>query len=336
METVLKLEHLKVNSIVEKINSAKSIILSTHKQCDGDGLGAIIGLYYALKKANKDVRLFTVDEVPRKYHFLKFDEFLEIFEEPHAPIEATDLCLIFDTNDFRMVEPLYSEVSKKCTDVLFVDHHPILNDGPEPNAGSYIDTTAASTGEIAYSIIKALNIDLDANIARALYTSIVFDTQLFRFVKSAEASHLISAELIKYEKDPEEIHRELFSTYTIGKVAFLGHVLSKIEYHSKGQVAVLLIKDKYLHRHNLDVDDSRDIIDMIMNIRELKCAALFREITEGQYKLSLRSKGKAEILSVAESFQGGGHLYAAGAYIEGDYEKIKQQTVDLLTQKLKS
>lgn len=336
METVLKLEHLKVDSIAEKIQAANSILLSTHKQCDGDGLGAILGLYYALKKINKNVRVFTVDEVPRKYHFLNFNDFLEIYEEKHKPIEQTDLCLIFDTNDFRMVEPLFSELTKKCNEVLFVDHHPILNDGPEPNIGSFIDTSAASTGEIAYSIIKRLNIELDKNIARALYTSIVFDTQLFRFVKSATSSHLISADLIQYEKDPEEIHRELFSTYSIGKVAFLGHVLSKIEYHTKGQVAVLLIKDKYLHRHNLDVDDSRDIIDMIMNIKELKCAALFREITEGKYKLSLRSKGEAEILSVAEGFQGGGHLYAAGAYIEGNYEEIKQQTVDLLTQKLKS
>lgn len=336
METVLKLEHLKVNSIVDKIKSANRILLTTHKQCDGDGLGAILGLYYALKKINKKVRVFTVDKVPRKYHFLNFNNFLEIYEDQHAEIQNTDLVLIFDTNDHRMVDPLYKELTKKCEQVLFVDHHPILNDGPEPNAGSYVDTSAASTGEIAYFIIKALNIELDRNIARALYTSIVFDTQLFRFVKSASTSHLISADLIKYETEPEEIHRELFSTYTIGKVAFLGHVLSKIEYHANGEIAVLLIKDKYLLRHNLDVDDSRDIIDMIMNIKELKCAALFREITEGKYKLSLRSKGEAEILSVAESFQGGGHLYAAGAYIEGDYESIKKTTVNQLTQKLKS
>ena len=71
---------------------------------------------------------------------------------------------------------------------------------------------------------------LDQNIARALYTSISFDTQLFRFVKSSSTSHLISAELIEYEKNPEEIHRHLFSTYTIGKVNFLAQVLNKIEF----------------------------------------------------------------------------------------------------------
>jgi phosphoesterase RecJ-like protein len=233
-----------------------------------------------------------------------------------------------------MVDPLYAELEKHCREILFVDHHPVLNQGPEPTPGSFIDTRAASTGEISYFLIKGLGIRLDENIARALYTSIAFDTQLFRYVKSSPTSHLICAELLEYERNPEEIHQCLFSTHTIGKVAFLSKVLSQIEFFGNGSVAVLKLRSQDLDDHDLEMDDSRDVIDMIMNINSLQAAALFREEAPNTYKLSLRSKGKIEILGVAESFQGGGHLFAAGALLHGKYQDLKLQVVNQLLHRL--
>ena len=34
----------------KKIKSAKNILLTTHKMCDGDGLGSLLGMYHAFKK----------------------------------------------------------------------------------------------------------------------------------------------------------------------------------------------------------------------------------------------------------------------------------------------
>lgn len=325
---------LNINSLVKKIQAAQSIILTTHKQCDGDGLGAQLGLFHALKKMGKNVRVLCVDEVPKKYRFLEPEKFLEIYEGPHAPIGPTDLALIFDTNDRRIVEPLYSELVTKCREILFVDHHPILNQGPEPTAGSFIDTRAASTGEIAFHIVKELGVRLDAKIARALYTSIAFDTQVFRYVRNSPTSHLICAELLEFEHNPEEIHSHLFSTYTPGKIAFLAKALSNIEYFGEGRVAVLKLSSDDLASNNLDMDDSRDVIDMIMNISSVQVAALFRQDEPTGYKLSLRSKGKLEILGVAENFAGGGHMSAAGAFVRGDYEELKKEVVNQLIQRL--
>lgn len=329
-----RLTTLNVDSLVKKIKAAESIILSTHKQCDGDGLGAQLGLYHGLKKIGKKVRVLCVDEVPKKYEFLEPDRYLETFEGPHSPITKTDLALIFDTNDRRLVEPLYSELEINVKEILFVDHHPVLNQGPEPTAGSFIDTRAASTGEIAFSLIKELGIRIDEKIARAIYTSIVFDTQLFKFVKNAPTSHLICAELIEYIPNSEEIHRYLFATHTIEKIKFLSKVLGEIEYFGEGTVATLKLKAQDLLDHNLDMDDSRDVIDMIMNVNSLQAAALFREDAKDEYKLSLRSKGAIEVLGIAETFDGGGHMYAAGATVYGDYSELKEKVVNLLLNRL--
>lgn len=334
MLTTARLNNLDVEPIVKKIRTAQNILLSTHKQCDGDGLGAQLALFHALRKMGKDVRVLCVDAIPKKYGFLDPDKYVETYEGPHSPLESTDLVLIFDTNDRRLVEPLYSELEKTAKEILFVDHHPVLNQGPEPTAGSFVDTRAASTGEISYFIIKALGVHLDENIARALYTSIAFDTQLFKFVKNSPTSHLICAELLSFVKNAEEIHRHLFATHTIEKVAFLSKVLGEIEYFGEGRVAVLKLRSQDLLDHNLDMDDSRDVIDMIMNVNSLQAAALFREDAPNEYKLSLRSKGQIEVLGVAEAFEGGGHMYAAGASIKGNFNQIKQKVVDLLLRRM--
>tara|TARA_B100000749_G_scaffold84052_1_gene63904 strand:- start:48415 stop:49467 length:1053 start_codon:yes stop_codon:yes gene_type:complete len=324
-----------VSSIARKLERANSIILTTHKQCDGDGLGAILGLYHALKHTDKTVRVLLVDEIPAKYSFLDGEEYAEIFEGPHEPVKSTDMCLIFDTNDFRLVEPLWETLVKNCDEVLFVDHHPILSQGPLPTEGSYINTNAASTGEVAYYIIQEMGLPLDEASARALYTSIAFDTQLFRYVKSRPNSHLVAAELLKLEKNPEIIHKEIFSTYTVGKMKFLSEALGDIEYHFNEKVAVLHIRDGQLKNYSLDIDDSRDVIDMIMNITSVEAAALFREDAPGEFKMSLRSKGKAEVISIAEEFGGGGHRFAAGAPTRGNYQEIKNRVVELLIGQLK-
>jgi bifunctional oligoribonuclease and PAP phosphatase NrnA len=329
-----RLSLLNVDSLVKKIKAANSIILTTHKQCDGDGLGALLGLFHALKKTGKIVRALTVDAVPRKYQFLEPNRFLEAYEGPHKPLERTDIALIFDTNDRRLVEPLFTALENKCKEILFVDHHPVLNAGPEPTSGSYIETRAASTGEIAFFLIKALGIHWDEKIARALYTSIAFDTQLFKFVKNSVNSHLMAAELLHLVPHAEEIHRHLFSTHTREKVAFLSKAFSQIEYFGGGRVAVLKLHRTDLTDHMLEMDDSRDVIDMIMNINSLEAAALFREDAPNEYKLSLRSKGRIEVLGVAEAFQGGGHMFAAGASIQGDYPELRKKTVELLLSRL--
>jgi phosphoesterase RecJ-like protein len=330
MVTTARLNTLNVDPIAKKVTSANSILLTTHRQCDGDGLGAMLGLYHSLKKMGKIVRVLAVDEVPKKYNFLEPEKHLEVFDKLETPIEKTDLVLIFDTNDRRLVEPLYTELENHTRDIIFVDHHPILNQGPEPTPGSFIDTNAASTGEIAYFLIKKLGLRLDKNVARALYTSLAFDTQVFKFVKNSPNTHLICAELLEFEKDAEMIHRSLFSNYTRQKVTYIGKVLGEVEYFADDRVALLNLSIEDLDAHDLEMDDTRDIIDMIMSINSVEAAALFREEATDVYRMSLRSKGKMEILSIAEACGGGGHLYAAGAEIHGKYDDIMAKVKKLM------
>ncbi|MGE3973283.1 MAG: bifunctional oligoribonuclease/PAP phosphatase NrnA [Bdellovibrionales bacterium] len=319
-----------MKQLIQRIQKAKNIILSTHRQCDGDGLGAQLALYHALVKIGKEVRILNVDPTPKKYAFLKGFQEIQYFERAYDPIAKTDLVLVFDTNDARLLGELFHEFKKHSREVIFVDHHPVLEQGPTPTLGSYIDTNAASTGEIAYNIIKDLGIELDSNIAQNLYTSIVFDTQLFRFIRSSPNSHLISAELLQHKINAEEIHRSLFGNQTISKISFLAKALLQIEYYSDRKIAVLKVRDKDLIDHGLNTDETNDIIDMIMNIESIEVAVVFREDGVDDYKISFRSKGKYRVLQIAEDLGGGGHPFSAGAYKKGNFDQLKSKTLSLM------
>lgn len=324
-----------LKKLAQKIHRAKRLLLTTHRQCDGDGLGAQLALFHALKKIGKDVRILNVDPTPKKYAFLKGYQDIQYYERTYDEIKKTDLALIFDTNDERLLNGLYGELSKTCKEILFVDHHPILEKGPNPTVGSFINVSAASTGEIVYELIQELNIPLDEPIAQNLYASIIFDTQLFRFIRSSPNSYLICADLLKQKISADDIHRHLFGNQTISKMTFLAKALLQIEYLSDRKIALLKVRDKDLIDHGLEMDETRDIIDMIMNIDSIEAAILFREDGPNEFKLSLRSKGKYKVLEVAESLGGGGHDFSAGAFLKGPYEKLKEQTLSLVAKHFK-
>lgn len=315
-----------LKTIADKLHSAHSVVLSTHRHCDGDGFGAQLALFHALRKMGKQVQILNVDRPPHRYDFL-LPAPVEVFENGAQPLTNASLALIFDTNDHRLVEPLFSELRRTCEEVLFIDHHPVLKNGPTPTPESWIDTSAASTGELVFDLIQELKVAFDPVIARALYTSIVFDTQIFRYVKSSPRSHLMAAELLRYERRPEEIHRHLFATYTVEKTAFLARALGHVEYLEAGRIAFIHLDAKDLRESRLALDESGDVIDFLMNVESVIAAALIREDEPGRFKISLRSKPPIEILKVAESLGGGGHMTSAGAYCAGDSRSLREKIV---------
>lgn len=322
-------------SIAKKILKARNILLTTHREPDGDGIGAEFALYQGLKKIGKDVRILNPDKPAPKYNFITKLCPNQCFNGPHDEIQPTDLAIVLDTNDHRLLEPMYGEMSKKCAEIVFIDHHPVLEHGPQPGAGSLVDIKAASTGEVVYYILNELNIPLDQIIAKAIYTSIVFDTQIFRYIRNSPTSHQIAAELVKFDIQPGTIHRTIFGDFTKEKLIFVARVLNHIEFFEDDKIAFLRVKNSDLKELGLEAENIRDLIDMVMNIETLEAAVLVRQDGEKQFKLSLRSKGRIEVLGIAEKLGGGGHIFAAGAFVKDTLDNIRTVTVDWIREQLK-
>ena len=55
-----------LDEILKEINKAKSIVILTHKNPDGDAIGSSLAMYQCLKKLGKNVDMI-IPEIPRAF-----------------------------------------------------------------------------------------------------------------------------------------------------------------------------------------------------------------------------------------------------------------------------
>lgn len=325
------MSHIQISlkKLASKILAAKSLICTTHKMCDGDGLGSLLAFHHALS-VKKAIRSVTVDKVSDKYHFLSPERYIDRFDQLRTPIEPMEIALVFDTNDSRRIQPLYEELKKKCREIIYIDHHPILENGPKPSEHSIVDTTAASTGQICYFLLKEMGIAINTQIATALYTSIVFDTQRFHFIKNSGVSHTICADLCNYIEDNERIYHYLFGINSLEKINLLSQSIKQTEYFHQNKVAVLEISKKKLDESNLNIGDACDFLDMNLTVDSIQVSILIINLSDNKYKLSFRSKNW-NMLKLAEVFNGGGHKNSSGATLIGYAKNPKTEILKALS-----
>jgi len=317
-----------LKKLSHRIQKAKNLVLTTHKICDGDGLGAMLGMYHALVKMEKPVRAISVDKISNKYRLLDIDQYTENFEQLKDPIKPTELALVFDTNDYRRIQPLYDTLHTQCEDIIYIDHHVIL-EGLKISEDSIVVPSAASTGEICYFLLKEMGISIDPRIATALYVSIVFDTQRFRFIKRSPISHTICSELCKYIEDNESLYNHIFGVTSLEKMNLLAKTIQNTEYFYKHQVALLWLTIEELNKYHLSIEDACDFLDMTLEVDSTQLAVLIVPLSKNEYKLSFRSK-KIDVSKVAGVFKGGGHKFSSGASLKNYEKNLKQEILKSL------
>ena len=58
---------------------------------------------------------------------------------------------------------------------------------------------------------------------------------------------------------------------------------------------------------------------------------MFRQLPDGNFKVSLRSRGEVNVEKIARRFGGGGHRNAAGFSSEKAREELERETISSLT-----
>ncbi len=71
------------------------------------------------------------------------------------------------------------------------------------------------------------------------------------------------------------------------------------------------------------------MVTLPQKISSTKISILIKEINDGEYKISFRSKGKTDVAQLAERLGGGGHPNAAGAKMNGKLSQIKKEILEL-------
>ena len=179
------------------------------------------------------------------------------------------------------------------------------------------------------TLIDAVGVALDPAIATHLYLAILTDTGSFHFSHMSPRTFEIAKRCVAAGADPQWIARTHYDSNSLGRVRLFGAVLNGMTVHSS-RVAVLSLGQRQMADLGATEDDTDGLINFPLTVKEIEAVGFFKEVADGRWRLSLRSKGAVDIGAVARQFGGGGHRNAAGCSMEGELSALEGAIAALL------
>ena len=297
-----------MNDVFEFLKRHSSLVITTHDPADADGLGAERLFFHIARGLGKQVRVINASPTPEKFRFIDPDNTIEIWEDVRETLPRGAAMVILDTADEYNIGEL-REIIPYMADVFVIDHH-------EPNQfctfNGFIDNSASSVSELTVELALAAGIDLNPECALAAYTGIVYDTGFFAYPKTTMRTFKAALALVEAGVNPYSVHREMNENASTGALLLQKSVLSTLEIHNQGRVAVQVFKKEDLETTGAYFEDAENFINLPLKSRDIEVSILIKENREGQTRCSLRSKGIINVSKIAQALGGGGHVTAAG------------------------
>jgi bifunctional oligoribonuclease and PAP phosphatase NrnA len=301
--------------IHQKIQSAENILLITHQNPDGDGLGAMSALSLYLEKLNKNFRLFCLHPVPDHYLFLPNLHLLttdaRIFFE-----KVFDLIIVLDSSNLEYAGVKFIIDQLRYNYLLVnIDHH-LTNDGF--GQLNLVQSQSSSASEVVYDLLRLWQAPITKEMATALLNGIIFDTGIFSNDGTTLSSLSVSSHLLNLGARHQEINQNTLRNKSLELLKLWGRAFERLTYNPVYDLAftVLILKDF----EELGIEPGS--IDGLSNFfNELSGAGVIMVLLEkpdGTIKGSLRTtNNNVNLAKLAHLWNGGGHRKASGFSLKG-------------------
>jgi len=315
MEEKMEVE---VVPIIERLKAENGkILLTTHENPDGDGIGGMLALYKFLKKKGKNVTCAMKDDVPYIYNFLP-----DVDKIKKLPLdEVFDLAIVVDAVGLHRVK-----APVNAREVIRIDHHI----GGEFNGCDFIDPNAPST---TYLVCKLLRMwdesSIDKDIATCIYTGLITDTGSFRYNNVDKNTFEVAKFLVEKGADPFYVSTMIFERNKPNVIQLLTKTLSTLELYHDSKIASLVVKRDFIEKTGTDEEDTEGFVNYARSIEGVEVAFIMIQKPDRKtWRVSLRGKGKVPVRDIAKEFDGGGHRDAAGCRVIGEEGEVKRKIVE--------
>lgn len=297
------------------------VLLTTHENPDGDGVGASLGLAAYLRSIGKEARIVVFPGLPENLKWMDPDNWVEAFEAEgaHAQLaEWPDAWIIVDASEPTRLGPLYPGFQGTKAVRACLDHH--MKDAPQGFDEEFTDSTASASGQLVFQMARQRMNGMPAVMVKALYASLVSDTGNFRFSNATADVHRIAADLITLGAEPARTYQNLYNTDTPEKLKLFARAFEGMKLVSERRLALLVVRKSDIEGCGASYEDLDELVQAPMKLRGIEVSALVYEAMDGRTKVSLRSKERVNVNAVCRQFGGGGHFLASGAKLEEPLE----------------
>ncbi len=305
-----------MNGISKARNSilaARDIVISGHINPDGDSIGSLLSLGMGLEKLGKRVYMISCDGVPQRYR--KLPGASRIIRKLDRPV---DLAISVDCSNKEILGPTYY-LFAKASEILEIDHHSFRRPFGDV---TYVDDKAAAVGEMIYALLKKLGVDITQVIAYNLMASIIVETSSFRLPNVRPFTFKVCTDLIAAGVNFYDLVEMVFWSRSKESAILSGICLARCRFIKGGRIAWSIIRKKDFNRVNGRDEDVDAAPDEMRTIKKVDIAILFRENGKNTLRVSLRSKDRINVASIAERYGGGGHFDVAGCTIPNSRKSI--------------
>jgi len=320
--TLTEADRTAAAGLAEVLHPGQRICLTTHVNPDGDGLGSEAGLAHLLKAQGYQVSVTNPSPTPSRFRFL-FEELPGVDRTPEAvkELRRADVIIVLDISDLGRLGMLAETVRDRGVTVACIDHH--VSPGSLPEGPRYVDPTAAATGELVFELALANGWPITEAAARGLYVALLTDTGGFRFSNTHPRTLRIAADLLETGLDPEQIYLDVYARAPEGRPRLFAEALQTLVVEPDVGLAWVTVPPGAIERLGVSSDDLDGVVEFPRSIDGVRMALLFREVSQGRVKVSLRSVGSVDVAAFAKQFGGGGHTKASGLALPGSLADVQ-------------
>ncbi|MDK2895984.1 MAG: bifunctional oligoribonuclease and phosphatase NrnA [Candidatus Atribacteria bacterium] len=321
-----------MNQISQKlkkiIDHYSQFVISSHQNVDGDGLGSALSLHFLLQSQGKKSTVVYDGNIPYFYQFLPGIDEISSWEDFSRNLDAfpqTVFWVLDCSNPARLggVERLLPN----CSLVVNLDHHP---DNSHFGDINLVCPQIPASSLLVYQLIKDLEVALNREMATNILTGIITDTGGFQFFELDQKLIGIIDELVGAGASMSTIMRHAFHYRSVQALKLLGRALENLWFDSQLKYTIIHLSQEDFLACQAKEEDAEGIVDYGLFIPGAEITVFFKEVKPKNFKVSLRSRGKINVLPVAHQFGGGGHLKAAGFKISGSYPEVNKKVIAFL------
>ena len=293
--------------VVELLDGASSIAVACHLSPDGDALGSLLALALALRDRGVALQVGWDDDpiaLPAQFDFLPGGDLLV----PAPVFRPADVAVAVDCAGADRLGRL-RERFEKAGALVNIDHH-VSN--TKFGAVNVVDEHASSSAEIVVQLLARMGAEITPDIATCLYVGLVTDAGQFAYRSVTPRTHATAGFLIQRGVEVDVVSQRLYEAYPFAYLKVLGRVLDRATLETAPAFVLSYLTQADLRETGATMDDTDDVIDVLRAIRECDVTLLMKELEDGSWKGSLRSKGATDVGSIAQELGGGGHRLAAG------------------------
>jgi bifunctional oligoribonuclease and PAP phosphatase NrnA len=307
--------------LLDALRGTTPVLICGHARPDGDSLGSVVAMAFALRARGRQVRLLCSDPVPAAFLALPGMREVEILRN----VDATGALVVV------MESGALSRTGIDGLDtaavIVNIDHH-LGNTGY--GTVNWFDEGAAACVELVADAIDALGVAWTPEIATALYLGVLTDTGGFRHSHITVRSFELARRCVEAGADPVRIGQIAYDSFSLGRVRLIGELLHGMRLDADGRLAILRLTPDVHVSAGSTPDETEGLINLPFTAQDIRAVCLLRSDEDGVTRVSLRSKGDIDVRSVAQHFGGGGHFNASGFTAQDDLPTVEAVLLPLL------